>query len=320
MAETLEVIRTGERVTLGRVDAGRGWNAEIVTVAGEEFAVVRLRDKGATESVERWFTPCGFCDPFWSGSKSWAAHVAAGVCFQCNGAGTRTHRDSEADAVKLVRNRLRARERADAKRTAEEDARVAAQAAYVAAHPAEVAALAEVNADYPPLPEGVENAYSFHDGATEYAWHQAHTAWVEKWGDYLTSLASQVQYRPLSERQTASVVDAVARAKADHEAQAAREAAQRFHGLPGEKVTAEGTVVFRTSYESQYGFVCLLVVTGHGEFEGVTFKISGTGKTLWETEKGDHVEVTATIKDHDVYEGTKQTVLTRAKVKVLTSA
>lgn len=316
MSETLEVVRTGEYVTVGRKDYGRGWKAEVVTVAGEEFAVARLRERGATESVERWFTPCGWCDPHWSGSKFYYGHIAEGVCFQCNGAGTRTHRDGEDAAVKLIRSRLRARTRAEAKREEAEARQAAEHRAWVEAHPEVVAALSEVLADRPEPSEGPMTTADY----------EANDEWTKKWGgDYLTSMALQVQYRPLTERQAEHVVDAVARAKADHEAKAVREAAQRFHGVQGEKVTdAEGTVVVRSTYETFYAgpaeLNVLLVITGHGEYEGVTFKVAGKGKTLWDAEKGDTVSLSGKVKRHAVYEGTKQTELNYAKVKVLTSA
>ena len=64
----------------------------------------------------------------------------------------------------------------------------------------------------------------------------------------------------------------------------------------------------------------MLVIEGTGEFAGVTFKTTGTGATLWETEKGQAVEIVATVKKFAEYNGTPQTVLTRSKIKALASA
>lgn len=311
------VVDTGT-VVVGRQDYGRGWQAREVMVLGEPFAVVKIRG-----GAERWYTPCGFCDPTWSGSKSWAAHVLAGVCFQCNGAGTAAHRDDEAGAVKMVRNRIRARERAADKREAAAVAQAAALAAWREANAETIAMLAPIIADRPENDAREDGRFETEEA--EDAYYTAVRAWEQTWGDFLTSVAVQSQYRALSERQVAAIPNAVRRAMADREETAAREAAQRFYGVPGEKIAdVEGTVVVRSSYDTFYGgrakATCLLVITGHGDYTGVTFKITGTAASLWTAEKGDTVTLSGKIKRHGVYEGTKQTEVTYAKIGVLASA
>lgn len=309
----VEVKKIG-RVTVGRHDAGRGFETDLVQIAGE--TVAKVHQSGGVV----YMTPCGYCDPAFSGSKTYYSHVLAGVCFQCNGAGTSRTYDSPEQIVRLVKRREadRARRaRKEAERLAEQDRK---RDEWAAANPEVVAALAEVAADMPRLDPAEQPSL-----AAEAAYYEASEAAREKWGGFLTDLAAQAEHRPLSEKQTAAVVAAVDRAKAEHAEAEAKVAASRHYGAKGEKVTAAtGTVVVRATYDATYGYQTrtgmLLVIEGTGEYAGVTFKVSGTGKTLWDAARGDEVEVSGTIKDHGEYEGVAQTILTRAKIKVTAEA
>ena len=87
---------------------------------------------------------------------------------------------------------------------------------------------------------------------------------------------------------------------------------------------ATGVVAVWTTFQTNYSYTpvtnALVIVEGTGDYEGVTFKIMGTGQTLWDCGRGDVVEVSGTIKGHGEYEGVKQTQLTRAKVVVTEAA
>jgi hypothetical protein len=284
MAETMTVV-------LGRQDYGGGVIADLVTIDGEEFAVYR----GA------YFSACGFCSPTWSGSKTHYAHVFNAVCFQCNGRGYHRRYESRAKVEALVKRRKADRARAERKRAAEAAAKDAARAAWAEAHPDEAALLDGI------LATGQDSV-------------EAAAAAEKRWGDFLWSLAHQSQHRPLSEKQTAAVVPAVARVAARESAAAAKAAAQRYYDGP-KVAAAAGTVVTAITTNGYAGSSSrLVVVEGTGEHAGVTFKMFGTGVTLWETRRGDKVEVTGTVKAREVYEGTMQTVLTRAKVVVTEAA
>lgn len=93
----------------------------------------------------------------------------------------------------------------------------------------------------------------------------------------------------------------------------AKQASQRFAGTIGGKVTVTGTVAVSMLIEGHYGSSCLVIVEGTGDDTGITLKSFGTSAWHWDTEKGEAVTVTATVKDHEVYDGTKQTVVIRPK-------
>lgn len=278
-------------IVLGRRDYGHGVTARLVMVDGEAFAEFR----GA------YFSECGYCSPAWSGSKSHYAGIMGGVCFQCNGRGYHKRYESLAKVEALVKRRKADR----ARRARKEAERLAAQdaegAAWAEAHPDEAAVLAAIRS------MGGESA-------------EAAVAAEARWGAFLWSLAQQAGWRPLSEKQTAAVMPAVERVAAAETVAAAKTAASRY--FDGPKATAAtGTVVLAMNVRGWNDSTSrLVVVEGTGEYTGMTFKMFGTGATLWETAKGDEVEVTGTVTKREEYEGTPQTVLTRAKVVVTLAA
>lgn len=285
----------GATVTLGRKDYGWGVEAVEVTVAGELF----LRRGGV------YFTPCGSCRDGYSGSKPEFGGIMGGVCFQCNGTGCRARKDSLAEVVKAVKRRFADRARRE-KREAERVAKMEADgAAWREAHPALAERLAGISVER-------DAAYGQDTEAMD--------ALYDRYGSFVLDLAAQAAYRGLSEAQTTSVVEALDRADEEHAEKVAKSEASRYWGGEGEKVTGTGVVSVWMVLEGDYGSRVFMVVTGTDDFEGVTFKIVGTGKTLWATGRGDHVTVTGTVKGHDNYEGVKQTILTRTKVTVETKA
>lgn len=272
-----------QTVTLGRRDYGHGVTATLVVIDGEPFAEFR----------GHYFSPCGFCSPQWSGTKDYHLGVFGGVCFQCNGRGYHKRYESLAKVEALVKRRKSDRARAERKRAAEDAAKDAARAAWAQAHPEEAEVLAAILA----------------------------TEQQERWGEFLWSLACQSTYRPLSEKQTAAVLPAVERLAARETAAAEKAAGQRYHEGP-KVAAATGKVTVAMNVEGYMpgSSSRLVVVEGTGEHEGVTFKMLGTGVTLWEARRGDMVEVTGSVKKLEQYEGTPQTVLTRAKVVVTEAA
>jgi hypothetical protein len=140
--------------------------------------------------------------------------------------------------------------------------------------------------------------------------------------------AKDVLEAPAREAAAAAAL-AEAREKAHGEAlaeQARRDAeqavrdAQRYAGVEGGKVTVTGTVKVNAHVESRYGSSRLVIIEGTGDDAGVTLKTFGTSAWHYDVEVGDDVEVTATVKSHEVYGGTKQTSVIRPKGKVLASA
>lgn len=111
----------------------------------------------------------------------------------------------------------------------------------------------------------------------------------------------------------------------EYEAKKAAEKAGKqseYVGKPGDKITVELTLKKRITYETNY--------TYYGETQYIyIFEDAAGNEYKWKTSKclmkqigrfeepiqdGEHITVKGTIKEHDEYNGTKQTVLTRCKV------
>lgn len=293
---SIEITRTGETITLGRRDYGWGVTAELVEVDGEVFA----QHGGA------YYTECWDCHVRWSGSKPVFAHVLDAVCFRCNGKGWGRRYESAEDIVRIAKRRRADEARRIRKAQEREAAQRAEHAVWVAAH-ADLAA--ELAAIYAELPEGM------HTDA-DYDQQQAAHA---KWGEMVVSIASQAQFKPLSDKQVEAVVAGIADAKARQEAKAAKLAAARYAGEVGAKVTVTGVVKTAMVVDGYMpgSSEMLVIVEGTGSDEGVTIKVKGTGKTLWDAERGQEVTVTGTVKRHGEYKGTPQTEVTRAKITAL---
>lgn len=298
------ITRTGEKVTVGRKDYRWGVEAEIVTVGGETFA----------EFGGRFYTACGFCVPAWSGSKSGFEHVLNAVCFQCNGTGVHKRYDSAEKVEQIVKRRIADRARRDRKAAEKEAAQAEALAVWQAANPTVVAAAAEVMAD-----RAAAEQYTDAD-------YKAQTEWEDRWGDFVTDLANQAQYRPLTDAQTEAFLPAVEKAKAEH-AEAVEVAAKRRYldVAEGARPTVTGVITVAATFEASdyHGRPMskrVVIVEGNGDFEGVTVKMMGTAQALWDAEKGEHVEVTGTVKGFDEYEGVPQTSMIRPKIKEVETA
>lgn len=88
----------------------------------------------------------------------------------------------------------------------------------------------------------------------------------------------------------------------------------RWYGNVDDKIEFTGTVLVAARFEGHYGSSIVLVV---GTDAGEVFKTTYTGRSdaIWALAVGDTCTLTGTVKDHTEYNGDKQTVLTRVKVK-----
>lgn len=96
-------------------------------------------------------------------------------------------------------------------------------------------------------------------------------------------------------------------------AKAAREAAKdaiTYAGEVGDKITLTGRIIRHQWVSTQYGTSALVIVeTG----EHVA-KLFTSARWADDVAEGDTITVTGTVKGHQEYEGTRQTVMTRARV------
>lgn len=126
-------------------------------------------------------------------------------------------------------------------------------------------------------------------------------------GSFLASVRDQLRTKgALSERQIAAVAAALDRAQARRE-----KAAQSEHvGTVGERLTIPVRVAFVRDLDGHYGPKRLVKLEdGQGNIL-VTF---ATSAWVWEVDRGDELNVTGTVKAHEIYEGSAQTVLTRTR-------
>lgn len=114
--------------------------------------------------------------------------------------------------------------------------------------------------------------------------------------------------------------DELAQAWDDAHAEAERRAqlVQGFVGQVGDKVVGlVGTVqVAKYMPSHRYGWSASMFIVVKLD-NGQVVKISGSGQSLFDVERGDEVEVAGTVKDHQDYNGQDQTVLKSAKLVVV---
>lgn len=82
----------------------------------------------------------------------------------------------------------------------------------------------------------------------------------------------------------------------------------KFCGKVGEKITTEVTLVNKFGYETQWGYNLIHLFA---DTNGNVFKWTTTSISL---EVGVKLQLTGTVKAHDVYKDVNQTVVTRCKV------
>tara|TARA_R110000824_G_scaffold332031_2_gene518657 strand:+ start:1822 stop:2586 length:765 start_codon:yes stop_codon:yes gene_type:complete len=124
----------------------------------------------------------------------------------------------------------------------------------------------------------------------------------------------------LSEKQTTVVRNALANAKKYEaqkevrEAKWAEESSKRqYVGEVGDnKFLVEGIIKFVTSWETDYGYTYLTVIS---DKDGNTIKYKGNSIA----DKNFGVKMIATIKSHEEYKGEKQTIVNRPrKIEIIT--
>lgn len=144
---------------------------------------------------------------------------------------------------------------------------------------------------------------------------------LEDTGEYATNLRTALRGHSVSGKHLGIVASAVIAYERMNETQIRekREAETEkvetaYLGAKGDKVTITGTVTKAFAIESNFGYhpetSILLIVEG-----GPTVLKTFT-KAAWafDVDQGDTITVTATVKNHENYQGTKQTVVNRPKL------
>ena len=142
-------------------------------------------------------------------------------------------------------------------------------------------------------------------------------------GDFFAKMIDTLnEWGALSDGQTAAVIKMIERSEqrlAEREtAKAAQRDTARHIGEIGERRDFDLTVLFRTSFETQFGYTHIYVMEA-GDKNVVVYKgstrlatVSSDNRSQY-AEKGDRVKFKATIKAHDVRDGVAQTVVARPK-------
>lgn len=143
-------------------------------------------------------------------------------------------------------------------------------------------------------------------------------------GDYVHNLKTLIRAAHVEHRHMGLVVSAVAayermtgetaRRKAEAEERARKRDEAEYAGTVGEKITVTGTVTRLRAIEGSYGYnptTSMLVIIEGGS---TIAKMFTTAAWAWEIEQGDEITVTATVKAHEEYQGSKQTALVRPKL------
>jgi hypothetical protein len=125
---------------------------------------------------------------------------------------------------------------------------------------------------------------------------------------FLTKMADQARYSPLTERQAAAAQDAL-----DKLTERNAEAVAIGHwGTVGKREIVEVKVVKTIAIEGDYGTSWLCIMEGA---EGHALKTFSTGAFVDDAQRVEGTEETlkvkATVKKHDTYNGKPQTIVTR---------
>lgn len=156
---------------------------------------------------------------------------------------------------------------------------------------------------------------------------EASWEWAQTQGgnDYLNNVNAVAQKQSLRHNHlgiAASIVSAYQREQgklAERKARTAATADSEFVGSVKDRIDISGEVVFVREFPG-YAYdsppkAMVKIISPEGNL--FVWWASDASKA---PEKGDHVEGKATVKDHTLYEGVKQTTITRAKLAVLVAA
>lgn len=146
---------------------------------------------------------------------------------------------------------------------------------------------------------------------------------LEGSSDYVTNLLTCLRAPQVEARHMGIVVSAIAaydrltgehaRRKASAEAAAAQREGSRHLGAIGDKLTVTGVVTLAKQIDADYGPSMLVLV----QTEGSVVKFFTGASWVWEVEQGDEVTLVGTVKSHDEYRETKQTMLSRPRLTTL---
>lgn len=216
------------------------------------------------------------------------------VCYGCGGRalGATT---TEADIIRKAVNREKARARAAAKAE-----KAAAEARSVLA--TWEAQNADLVAALIPHRSRVDD-----EGYTDFDWRPVN--------NFLTSLADQAKYRPLSPKQVEAAHAALARQAgwdAEKAQKTAQQAAAGHYGTVGGKVNVTVEIVATKFFPGEWNRSNSTLVTMKTD-EGHTLKTFSSGEFGMEAEKGQRVTITGTVKAHGDYNGLPETTLIRVK-------
>lgn len=263
------------------IDLRPGWEP-VRELDGE----VRLVRHLASGRVYEYCPRCG-------GSGHYSFNMIDGtVCYGCFGKGHGKETTVE-DAVRRGKNRIRARAKREVAAQAKADAAAQEAQAFREAHAPLLAAL---------------DAYAAESG-------------------FLEELRGKAQHRPLTEKQVAaaeSAVETVRRKIADR----ARRQELGHLGVEGEKIEVQ-VVLLRAQYlpaerfdRSSSYLVLMRSTEGHilktfssGDFGRYASEALAAGVT----HQSEPLTIVGTVKKHDTYNDEPQTLLTRVKIKEVSS-
>lgn len=239
------------------------------------------------------YEPCRRCWNY-TGHIPGYEGIYAGVCFGCAGTGTGKVHPNLAAAQKSLTKRAKAREgaarRKAAKFAATQAAAQAAAAQWFTVNPDLTAALLPLADRWAPRNDSGE-----YDDTTD-----------ERVDAWLYSAAMSVRNGNIPDWTADTIQGLLDAYLTDRDTQAATQ----YAGQIGEVVTVTGQVTVALSLDGQWGPSCMVVIT-----DGIlTAKAYSTAKWAWAAERGDTLTLTGTVKDRSEYQGTRQTVLARAKV------
>ena len=146
---------------------------------------------------------------------------------------------------------------------------------------------------------------------------------IAKWKEYTPEHEAKLekQRQKRREKQLAEIEatrkareEAEAREREEAEKQAQREAEERaksqYIGTIGDKIEIKATYLYTAWFEGFYGTTYI-----HNFKAGDNAIIWKTSNGLMEVDENSEVTLKGTIKEHSEYNGQKQTVLTRCKIK-----
>lgn len=84
-------------------------------------------------------------------------------------------------------------------------------------------------------------------------------------------------------------------------------------GAVGDKLEGKGQVLYKNSYDTQWGSQNIVVIKMSPTVKVKTFTTAGWS---WEVSKGDIISFKGTIKEHTVWEDEKSTLLSRVSATI----